>query len=405
MMNPGLSLYLVEAVDWKTAENPLLDIGTFCRDALAAERRILQKGVNLANERTRYQLCCRRIQDAVLRMKIGGEKQIRLNGAYFEILRMLMAEKPFETLNARLTACFFPPEQVAAHLEAFGKIVPGQFQDAKCVRQRTEFFQKAVETGCGVVEISEFVSGSSTPVSSGGFGFIQPVSANPCTRFEDDNLMTHQRIELTDLLKNQITGALDNNTGINFSNYPHSVITEALNAFVYRDAPEKPERSLRVLYLDGTEGETFPLYCLERPQKEHPLAIGENNCDNHPGCAPQDNILKASLISMRHLAMDDQVDVAWFRNRKVSAPQPFADTDTYCTQQTMELFNNLSQDGGGLNLYLYQTGLVTAVIGFYRGLVNTLKICRDKGEKSSIRVTPFYYSGRDKSYSKGNIWE
>jgi len=403
MMNPGLTLYLVEAVDWTKTGDPLLDIGNFCRDALASERRILQKGVNLANERTRYQLCCRRIQDAVLRMKTGVEKRTRLDGAYFEILRMLMAEKPFETLNSRVTACFFPPEQVSDHLEAFRGIVQEKFQDVECIRQRMEFFSRAAETGCGVVEITEFVSDPSKRLPAGGFGWIQPVSANPCTRFEDDNLTAHQRIELTELLKNQIKEALDNNTGINFSNYPHSVITEALNAFVYRNAPEKPERSLRVLYLDGTEGEPFPLYCLDRPQKEHSSGTGQDVCDNLPGCAPQENILKAALISMRHLAMDDQVDFAWFRNRKVSAPQPFADTDAYCTHQTMEVFSDLST--GELHLHLYQTGLVTAVLGFYRGLVNTLKSRRDKGERSAIRVTPFYYSGRDASYSKGNIWE
>jgi len=112
--------------------------------------------------------------------------------------------------------------------------------------------------------------------------------------------------------------------------------------------------------------------------------------------------LKASLISMRHLEMDEHVDVAWFRNRRVSLPRPFAETDAYCTEETQRLLSGMS--GTGVRLELHQTGLETAVIGFYRGLVRSLIAARSRGSESRLRVVPKYYSRRESSYVDGSVW-
>ena len=105
---------------------------------------------------------------------------------------------------------------------------------------------------------------------------------------------------------------------------------------------------------------------------------------------------------MRHLDMDEKVDFAWLRNRKVSVARAFADTDAYCTERTIELLREV--ENKGLCLHLYQTGLETAVVGFYRGLVRVLKDRRNDSNALPLRVVPYYFSGKDGLYKPGRTW-
>ena len=205
----------------------------------------------------------------------------------------------------------------------------------------------------------------------------------------DDELSKEEHQKLLDILRSKIEKALKTNGEVNFSNQPHSVIADVLNEFVYKSDPNEPEKHIRVIYMDGSEAEPFPLRCLATPPK-------------YPEPGMELTPLKTSLISMRHLEMDERVDFAWFRNRMVSVARPFAETDAYCTERTMELLDGINDQW--LHIHLYQTGLETAVVGFYRGLVKVLKTLRNDRDAPAIRVEPFYFNRKDNDYRPGRVW-
>ena len=121
---------------------------------------------------------------------------------------------------------------------------------------------------------------------------------------------------MTDILKARIEKALSTDCEVNFSNQPHFIITEVLNDYIYKRYEEEDDASIRVIYLNGGEAERFPLRCLPKAQ-----VFDDVDSLYSP--------LRAALVSMRHLEMDEHVDFAWFRNRKVSASLSCADTDKY----------------------------------------------------------------------------
>ena len=73
-----------------------------------------------------------------------------------------------------------------------------------------------------------------------------------------------------------------------------------------------------MIYTDGSQGENLPLQCLPKREKEEFEILLK---------FPP---LRAALLSMRHLEMDDKVDISWFRNREVSKARAFSETDQFC---------------------------------------------------------------------------
>ena len=100
-----LNLYLVPSADWDKRTDPKEDISLFVEDALAIERR-LKKGVNMVNERKRYQLCCQQIQEFVSR-KRGRYESETIGEDYFSFLQKICEEYPGESMQHRIASCFF----------------------------------------------------------------------------------------------------------------------------------------------------------------------------------------------------------------------------------------------------------------------------------------------------------
>lgn len=147
------------------------------------------------------------------------------------------------------------------------------------------------------------------------------------------------------------------------SNISNRILTEGLRRYVKGDAPALA----RVVYQDGSEAAPFPLHCLPLEEK-----------------APQNNVLRLALISMRHNEMDDVVDGCVLRNRLVSRVRPAAETDHLAyalARQRLQAFA-----GKGMTIELFQTGFQPAVIGFYRALVEHL--CEAPG---SVAVCPQFH--------------
>lgn len=381
----ALTLYLVPASDWEEKPDPQDDISLFVEDALAIEQR-LKKGVNLVNERKRYQLCCRRIQEAALR-KRGVYESDTLGEGYFSLLQEMYEQHPGEMVQQRIASCFFPPGSTAEQIAVLKKLTleapNGRNGD---VEKRIAFFERALSIKAGVIEIPTFAVIGKQSVEAKRF---EKTNASTIPgQFDDDELSDEQIKDMTDILRARIEKALSTGCEVNFSNQPHFIISEVLNGYVYQTEKGEKTASVRVVYLDGSEAEAIPLRCLSKP------LMPESIDTHHPP-------LQAALVSMRHLELDEQVDFAWFRNRKVSASLTCADTDAYCTAETIAMLRNHS---GILNLHLYQTGLEPAVVGFYRGLIRVLLDRKQIHGAPLLRVIPRYYDHKSGCYRSGKTW-
>lgn len=165
---------------------------------------------------------------------------------------------------------------------------------------------------------------------------------------------------------------------INPSGVNNRIITEVLREFVIGDPQERVDAP--VTYRDGSSAShPFPLRC---------LALA----DRLPEAQP-DLELHLALLSIRHTEMDPVVDGAWLRNAEVSRPRPAALTDDFVYETSRTQLRYLSNDGEDrLLLYMYQTGLDTAVVGFYRALVEHLL-----DRPFSVSVVPMFYASRPES--------
>lgn len=158
---------------------------------------------------------------------------------------------------------------------------------------------------------------------------------------------------------------------VNPSGIHNRVLTEVLREFVDGDAISR--RDAPVVYRDGSQAaNAFPLKCL-------PL---------RDAAAPADLTLHLALLSIRHTEMDPVVDGAWLRNAEVSRPRPAAQTDDFVYDTSRRQLAQLTASGGRrAELHIYQTGLDTAIVGFYRAVVMHLL-----DYPRSLAVIPMFYT-------------
>jgi hypothetical protein len=173
--------------------------------------------------------------------------------------------------------------------------------------------------------------------------------------------------------RGQIEGALagkDRRVAISPSGIQNAVVTEILREFA-GTAPGSARVDAPVEYRDGSRSaRPFPLRAL-RMRTNLPAASLE---------------LSFALLSIRHTEMDAVVDGAWLRNAEISRPRPAAQTDDLVYEISVRQLEELCRGERHVRLYLYQTGLETAVVGFYRAVVNHL--LRYPG---TVSVQPLYY--------------
>ena len=97
--------------------------------------------------------------------------------------------------------------------------------------------------------------------------------------------------------------------------------------------------------------------------------------------------LHLALLSIRHTEMDAVVHGAWLRNAEVSRPRPAAQTDDLVYEISRTQLLALTSGGSRrVRIHLYQTGLETAVVGFYKALVDHLLEL-----KGTVAVQPMYF--------------
>lgn len=388
----------------------IIALHSFVKDAIGIERRI-QKGVNQDNERTRYNLCCARIEATVASQALTSAATVEqfkaafaahrlpasaLETGYLTALARIIQQAPLETSRFRLGATFFTPEMIASHNTAFSQLAEqvGLANDVD-VKRRIAFFELAQQFDCGVVELQNAFQFLKAEAPAQVVSVQEKSDASYDELMEEEEVIDNEsRDDLHAILEEQIQKAIehvhaDRPGVVNFSNQPHNVITEVLNEFVYQDTSKSTEPTyIQVVYTDGSRAEPFPLLCLPGRTKNDLARLD----DVHP--------LRVSLMSMRHLEMDDAVDMAWFRNSEVSKSRTLAETDMFCYEQTRRELKETRAEGS-LRIYLYQTGFQPAVIGFYRALVEEL--LHRAGLPASLEVTPCYFSRRT-GYWSGQSW-
>jgi hypothetical protein len=151
------------------------------------------------------------------------------------------------------------------------------------------------------------------------------------------------------------------------------VLAKVLREFVDGDPSRRVDA--RVVYRDGSEASApFPLHCLRLAEK---LPF------------EPDLSLDLALLSIRHTEMDPVIDGSWLRNAEVSRPRPAGLTDDFVFRTTVAQLNELTAGGSKRALIrIYQTGLDTAIVGFYRGVVHHLLL-----HPRSLAVIPQFYVG------------
>jgi hypothetical protein len=150
------------------------------------------------------------------------------------------------------------------------------------------------------------------------------------------------------------------------SGVSNSILTNTLRWFV---AMQGDRLDAPVRYQDGSHAQPFPLRCLQ-------LA------DTVP---PTERELRLAMLSIRHAEMDVEVDGCWFRNFNISRPRPAGETDQLAFETSKAQLTSVLAKGP-LLIRLYQTGLETAVMGFYRAVVHQL--LREPG---SVAVVPMFF--------------
>lgn len=375
------------------------------REAQGLWRRI-QKGVNAETERSRYSMCLEELEGQLaarlvpvpdFQGKAPGADQIAavaIDGRYFDFLaRFLLEENERKKLGGDLTseptknkvalpglgASIFPPDTVEFHVAAVEERLAQDTDLPEDVRKvvvgRQCLLRQIAARHEGVIEFGEVLDNLEPYAPP-----RRQVNAQEAYSPEvlpdaapEIPLKAGKRKSMELRLREAVEAALPGGK-VNMSLQPHEVTTEVLAEFVTCAEGVKPG-VIRVIYADGSEARPFPLRCLSpgKARDEHEV------------------LLKAALMSMRHLEIDPLVDFAWFRNREVSQTRALADSDDFCFEYSQKQFAELRAvyQGKRIALHLYHTGFEPAALGFYRALTMTLQ------QERWITVVPHYFRGEE----------
>ncbi|MEO7651309.1 MAG: hypothetical protein ABIZ80_12660 [Bryobacteraceae bacterium] len=319
---------------------------------------------------------------------------VSIDGRYFDFLaRYHLEENERKKLGGDLTSepaknnvtlpglgtSIFPPDTVEFHIAAVEEMLAQDTDLPEDVRQvvlvRQLLLRQIAARQEGVIEIGELLDNLEAHLPPPRHMKAQAAgaSATPSGAAPEIPLKAGKRKIMELRLRQAVEAALPGGK-INMSNQPHEVTTEVLAEFV-TCAEGEVSGVIRVVYADGSEARPFPLRCLPPSKARDEPEV----------------LLKAALMSMRHLEIDPLVDFAWFRNREVSQTRALADSDAFCFEYSQKQFAELRAvyRGKRVTLHLYHTGFEPAALGFYRALTLTLQ------QERWITVVPHYFRGEE----------
>ena len=382
MINNQLKIIAVPGQYWE--KQPLKE---FVKETLVSERRILKKS-NIDTERVRYSVFCKHIEDHIMKLKADEKsfKQLSLGPEYLgwieQVLSDSIAFKSCEELiiQSRIGKSFIPPIFLQESYQALLKLIKKiNVATPKVIQEKIVFLKEisASDKNYGLVEVidSLIVSNGNhkegeKPNETGASQF--QTSSNKGSRIEEE-LINGTKFESDDISIR--------------SNLSHVEITKKLHDYIYHPK-DGHSKKLRIIYSDGSEADNFPSL------SSRDMIVG----DIHKLITDWP-ILRVSLISMRHLNLDELVNIAWFINLEVSKTRFYAETDKYCSEVTQKQLQEIEKP---VQMQLYQTGLQPAVIGFFRGFL-LWKEANQKN-KTDLVITSYFYNKRKRKYEEGLLW-
>jgi len=156
-----------------------------------------------------------------------------------------------------------------------------------------------------------------------------------------------------------------------------------------------------VVQVDGSQQVDVPVEYRDGSRARNLFSLRSLVFLSRPEQPPQLR-LSFSLLSIRHAELDVIVDGAWLRNLQISQNRTAAETDDLVYAISRDQLTALTLSGTRRVLIrMYQTGLETAIVGFYRAVANHLL-----AHPGSLTVIPmFFASGKGQaSYDDGPMW-
>lgn len=353
MIAPCLRLYLIPQTLWQSKFEDGTSLLALAAEALRTEQR-LSKNVAPDRELRRYVQLCSRLENLTETLESQAENWCDIppseGASYFEAI---INNESIASLaqSSRWGASFFPPGQsIRDHLTVLESL------DSEALASRRDLFRRAAREEGGIVEVIVAPTYSHHQDS-------EPQPTRPLLRE-----MTWVFGGTTNL-KDQIVNAIREGTPVNFSNYRHREITEALHAHIF--APHDPTK-VRVIFADGSEASSFPLPIISSSS----VAV------------PTEPLLCLSLISGRHPELDRDSDLAVLRNAEITSSQTMAEQEALAAYRALNILRSSAFVQGGL-VNVYHTGLEPVVIGFYRSVVTVLK--ERSQDASPLILVPIYH--------------
>ena len=159
-------------------------------------------------------------------------------------------------------------------------------------------------------------------------------------------------------------------------------LTDALHEFVFEQGPS---RRAQVVYADGSAGPDF--------------LFGGLTVDTSQRF---ERSVRLSLMSIRHMEMDAITHGSWFRNVDLSRGVPHGDIDADATDRSRQQLAQLLRDDEPVEIHLYLTAFVPAVMAFFRSVAEVL---HERG--GVLRVRPMFYRpdrSSDRYVESSGIW-
>ena len=179
-----------------------------------------------------------------------------------------------------------------------------------------------------------------------------------------------------DELREQITDILNFTSAqhINLSVPRHTITTPVLRDFAYDQ--KFSGQAIPIVFRDGSKPSPFPIGRLERP-------TARNDFDELPS-------IRLGLISFRHTEMDYFLDSYLLPNIRIRPGMSFAEEEQLAFSETTQFFKDPVFHNGA-TIRVYHTGLEPVVVGFYRGVVESIILRVRSGLPRRLQIIPCFY--------------
>jgi hypothetical protein len=419
----------------KTASDDLaLELLRSYGSALRTLERRLKKRVSADEEAGRYARLCRQVEEVTLSraepaareadfamaLQQGQMPSVRIGAGYVDFLARAQAAGAIlgPRHEARLGAAIYWPDELARHLDWFRRAT--QNSDWKCdpdIGHRIWFIaDRLLPRKCGLVEVVDAFGcpGSESPSlrrlmdARSTWDRVMTwlaewrgVKQAPLPQRQPYRMSTWTPVVASDWerygvsargdfmqsrLQSQIEEALNGGPAVDLGNQRHAMLTDELAKHIHK-AALKPA-SIAMIYESGQPTRPFPLRCIDRLPD---------------GWAPTRE-LHVGLVSMRHLPIDQYIDINWYRNVDVPSHLGLAGADGACFEISVAQFSRLAEVFAGhrLRLFVYHSGFLPAVVAFYRAFATRLASREHK--PASMQVIPMLQPRMGGDYVTGRSW-